>query len=94
MRDRNTVGLSIVDHKRSVCAGTSFTAHGLSRGKPTHKPDFKPTHPGYTKSPVSRRFGDRYVLEPPDGDGLRSGQRPQPVEVSEWDGPCPAMWAR
>ena len=34
------------------------------------------------------------ILEPPDGDVLRSGQRPQPVEVSEWDGPCPAMWAR
>ena len=24
------------------------------------------------------------ILEPPDGDDLRSGQRPQPVEVSEW----------
>ena len=34
------------------------------------------------------------ILEPPDGDGLWSGQRPQPVEVSEWDGPFPAMWAR
>ena len=34
------------------------------------------------------------ILEPPDGDILRSGQRPQPVEVSECDGPCPAMWAR
>ena len=34
------------------------------------------------------------VIEPPDGDGLRSGQRPQPVEVSERGGPCPAMWAR
>ena len=41
----------------------------------------------------SRRFGARYI-EPPDGDGLRSGQRPQSVEVSERGGPCPAMWAR
>ena len=24
---------------------------------------------------------EKGVLEPPDGDGLRSGQRPQPVEV-------------
>ena len=23
------------------------------------------------------------IVEPPDGDGLRSGHRPQPVEVSE-----------
>ena len=23
------------------------------------------------------------LLQPPDGDGLRSGQRPQPVEVSQ-----------
>ena len=34
------------------------------------------------------------ILEPPDGDGLRSGQQPQQVEVSEWDGSCPTMWAR
>ena len=34
------------------------------------------------------------ILEPPDGDGLRSGQRPQQAEVIEWDGPCPTMWAR
>ena len=27
------------------------------------------------------------ILEPSDEDGLRSGQRPQPVEVSERDGP-------
>ena len=30
--------------------------------------------PGYAKSLGSRRFGARYI-EPPDGDGLRSGHR-------------------
>ena len=48
--------------------------------------------------PVRARVRDASALdiyvEPPDGDGLRSGQRPQPVEVSERGGPCPAMWAR
>ena len=51
------------------------------------------SQPAPGSSPGSRRFGARYI-EPPDGDGLRSGQRPQPVEVSERGGPCPAMWAR
>ena len=50
------------------------------------------SRPAPGSSPGSRRFGARYV-EPPDGDGLRSGQRLQPVEVSERGGPCPAMWA-
>ena len=48
--------------------------------------------------PVRARVRDASALdihiEPPDVDGLRSGQRPQPVEVSERGGPCPAMWAR
>ena len=51
------------------------------------------SQPAPGSSPGSRRFGARYI-EPPDGYGLRSGQRPQPVEVSERGGPCPAMWAR
>ena len=37
--------------------------------------DFRYPTPGYKKSPGSRRFGTD-ILEPPDGDGLRSGQRP------------------
>ena len=57
--------------------------------------DFRYPTPGYKKSPGSRTFRARYTnIEPPDGDGLGSGQRPQPVEVIEWGGPCPAMWAR
>ena len=57
--------------------------------------DFRYLTPGYKKSPGSRPFRARYTnVEPPDGDGLWSGQRPQPVEVSERGGPCPAMWAR
>ena len=44
-------------------------------------------------SPGSSRFGARYIRASSDGDGLRSEQRSQPVEVGEWDGPCPAMWA-
>ena len=48
--------------------------------------------------PVRARVRDASALdihiEASDGDGLRSGQRPQPVEVSERGGPCPAMWAR
>ena len=57
--------------------------------------DFRYPTPGYKKSPGSRPFRARYTnVEPPDGDGLWSGQRPQPVEVIEWGGPCPATWAR
>ena len=43
------------------------------------------SQPAPGSSPGSRRFGARYI-EPPDGDGLRSRQRPQPVEVSERGG--------
>ena len=45
------------------------------------------------ESPGSRRFGARYIVLL---TGMACGrwQRPQPVEVSEWGGPCPAMWAR
>ena len=57
--------------------------------------DFRYPTPGYKKSPGSRPFRARYTnVEPPDEDGLGSGQRPQPVQVIEWGGPCPAMWAR
>ena len=46
-----------------------------------------------SESPGSRRSGARYMRLL---TGMVCGrwQRPQPVEVSEWGGPCPAMWAR
>ena len=66
------------------------SSHSPSRSSVGRASDSQPA-PG--SSPGSRRFGARYI-ESPEGDGLRSGQRPQPVEVSERGGPCPAMWAR
>ena len=66
-------------------ARTYFGPHRSSVGRTSD------SQPASGSSPGSRRFGARYI-EPPDGDDLRSGQRPQPVEVGERGGSCPPMW--